>query len=93
VIDQPSFFPQFDQPVRELSPVAQEITRLDAASLRVLAYLRTHTWASNVELCKPEIGGNRAIGGRLADLRAHGWQFEKEHVKGGTWRYRLIGRK
>lgn len=73
--------------------VATEIERLNAAALRVLAYLQRHGSATNVQLCQPEVGGLRAVG-RVFELRKQGYQIEKAHVAGGVWNYTLIeGRK
>lgn len=77
------------QPVKA-NPVRDEIVRLNAAAERVLERLQQGP-ATNVELSSPEIGGLR-FGGRIFELSTS-WQIEKEHVKGGVWRYRLIGRK
>ena len=75
----------------EPSPVAIERQRLNAAARRVLAYLQSHEWATNVELVK--VGGLR-FGGRIFELREDGWVIENQRPsKGGTWRYRLVGRK
>lgn len=71
--------------------VATEIDRLNAAALRVLAYLQAHGSATNVELCTPEIGGLRAVG-RIHELRRSGHQIEKTHLHGGLWSYRLVNR-
>ncbi len=78
-------------PLKAVSPVASERQRLNAAARRVLAYLQAHEWATNGELA--QIGGLR-FGGRLWELRRDGWVIEDQRpVSGGTWRYRLIGRK
>lgn len=69
-----------------------ERRRLNAAALRVLAYLQQHGSATNVELCAPGIGGNRAVG-RVWELTQHGYDIHKEHVSGGTWKYTLRGER
>lgn len=73
-------------------PVVAEKARLNAAALRVLARLKQGP-ATGPELCRPDCGGNRAIGGRLYELRKDGWHIEAEHVSKGTWRYHLKGFK
>jgi hypothetical protein len=77
------------------NPVAQERRRLNAAALRLLDYLKARPgqWVPNHELCEPSVGGNRAIGARMPELKADGWIFDKRHVKDGCWEYRLRGRK
>jgi len=77
------------------SPVAQERRRLNAACWRLLEYLKARPgqWVPNHELCQPSVGGNRAIGARMPELKADGWVIEKRHVKDGCWEYRLRGRK
>ncbi len=65
-----------------------ERQRLNASARRVLAYLREHGSATNVELCQPHIGGMRAVG-RVHELRQQGHLIPKAHVKGGVWRYTL----
>lgn len=82
------------EPVREPVVVsatlpATERKRLNAAALRVLAHLQHHGEATNVELCAPHIGGNRAVG-RVWELIQHGYDIRKEHLHGGTWKYRLV---
>jgi hypothetical protein len=75
------------------TPVEKEIKRLNAAAVRVLCYLqdRQGLWVSNGTLA--QVGGLR-FGGRIFELRKHGWVIEDQAPKeGGTWRYRLVGRK
>lgn len=88
---QPSLLDLPVTPAHE-SPVSTERRRLNAAAARVLAYLQAHEHATNVELCRPAVGGLRAIG-RVHELRQDGWEIEKTHLLGGVWRYSLIGRK
>lgn len=86
----------FDEPPqrapRKSNPVRAERQRLTANALRVLEFLKTRgeRGATNAELCTPEIGGLRGIG-RVNELVHDGWQIEKVHVSGGTWRYTLKG--
>lgn len=70
---------------------APERQRLNAAALRVLAFLQRHGEATNVELCDPAIGG---LGGirRVWELKQSGYDIQKQHVVGGLWRYRLASR-
>ena len=68
--------------------VKVERDRLNAAAARVLAYLQTCGEATNVELCRPDVGGMRAVG-RIHELRQHGHAITKHHVSGGIWMYRL----
>jgi len=89
---QPDLFTVYPPPAKA-NPVKVERDRLNAAAERVLAYLKTHEWATNVELCHPSVGGNRAIGARMTELRKRGYTFTKEHVEGGIWRYRLEARQ
>lgn len=79
-----------DLPPLVVSPAVPEPerTRLNAAALRVLAYLQQHGSATNAELVT--VGGIRAVG-RLWDLQQHGYTITKSHVSGGTWRYTLEG--
>ena len=84
---QPSLL-DLPEPVRKPNPVKVERDRLNAAAARVLAYLRLHGDATNVELCCPDVGGMRAVG-RIHELRRAGHSISKEHVDGGVWRYRL----
>jgi len=71
---------------RALPP--EERARLTANALRVLAYLQTHEEATNVELCRPEVGGLRAIG-RVWDLQQAGYPITRRKVRGGIHAYRL----
>jgi hypothetical protein len=71
------------------SPVAVELKRRHAAADRVLARLEQGP-ATNVELCDKAIGGMRAIGGRMHDLRKKGYQFGKRHIEGGIYEYWLV---
>ena len=75
-------------PTPKPNPVKVERDRLNAAALRVLAYLQRHGEATNVDLCRPDVGGMRAVG-RIHELRKQGHVITKEHVDGGVWRYRL----
>lgn len=75
--------------------VAEEHRRLKQSALRVIAYLqaRQGEWVTNVELAHKDVGGLR-FGGRIFELRAHGWIIEDQRPeRGGVWRYRLIGKK
>lgn len=74
------------------TPMQQECKRRSAATVRVLERLKRGP-ATNIELCDPAVGGMRAIGARLWELRKDGWIVEREHVEGGTWRYTLKGLK
>ena len=88
---QPTLFPVAD-PLsmgKGENPVKVERERLTANALRVLERLKVGP-ATNAELVA--VGGIRAVG-RVWDLEQDGWHIEKEHVSGGTWRYRLIGLK
>lgn len=71
-------------------PVQAEMERRNAAEDRVVAYLTAHGSATNVELCRPEVGGNRAIGRLWAAQRRRRINVRKEHVKGGIWKYIVI---
>lgn len=74
----------------EPSPVAGEIRRLCASERRVVAYLKAHKTATNVELCRPEVGGNRGIGRLWKAVQAGEIAVRKSHVKGGVWKYEVI---
>jgi len=73
----------------EPSPVAGEMTRRSAAQRRVVAYLKARGSATNVELCRPEVGGNRGIGRLWQAVQAGEIAVRKSHVKGGVWRYSI----
>ena len=75
-----------------VSPIVAEKARLNAAALRVLAYLEQHGSALNWKLAEPDLGGLRA-GARIWELQQGGYDIRKEHVERGTWRWRLVGRK
>lgn len=90
-MNQPSLL-NLPEPAPVSNPVRLERERLNAAALRVLHYLQTHGSATNVTLCDPAIGGMRAVG-RIAECRNDGWDIRKEHVKGGVWKYTLVGMK
>jgi hypothetical protein len=77
---------------QKANPVKVEKDRLNAAALRVLDHLKAHGSAVNWELAKPELGGMRAVG-RIHELIHAGYDIRKEHVSGGTWRYRYFGVK
>jgi hypothetical protein len=77
---------------QKANPVKVEKDRLNAAAVRVLEYLRAHGSAVNWTLSTPEIGGSRAVG-RIWELQRAGYDIRKEHVSGGTWRYRFYGVK
>lgn len=94
---QPALAGMFDVPASvtlptKANPVKVERDRLNDAAERVLAHLRAHGSATNVELSVPEIGGMRAVG-RIHELRKRGHAIVKAHEGGGIWRYRLIGRR
>lgn len=74
------------------NPVAEEKARLNAAALRVLAYLQERGSALNWEMSTPEIGGSRAPA-RCHELKQDGWDIRVERVSKGTFRYTLVGRK
>jgi gamma-glutamyltranspeptidase len=74
------------------NPVKVEKDRLNAAAVRVLEYLKANGSAVNWQLATPEIGGMRAVG-RIHELIHAGHDIRKEHVSGGTWRYRYFGVK
>ena len=74
----------------EPSQVAGEIRRRSAAQRRVVAYLKAHGRATNVELCRPEVGGNRGIGRLWQAVQAGEVAVRKSHVKGGVWQYEVI---
>jgi len=84
---QPDLFTVSPPPPKP-NPVKVERERLNAAAERVLAFLKAHHGATNVTLSSPELGGLR-FGGRLHELKAHGYVILKHHVSGGTWFYRL----
>lgn len=88
LLEQPNLL-DLNPPAPKPNPVKVERDRLNAAAVRVLAYLQTHQWATNIELSRPEVGGLRAVG-RIHELRQHGHVIEKKHVDGGVWRYRLL---
>jgi hypothetical protein len=77
---------------QKANPVKAEKDRLNAAALRVLDHLKAHGSAVNWTLSTPEIGGSRAVG-RIWELQQAGHDIRKEHVSGGTWRYRYFGVK
>jgi len=81
----------FDLPPEVVSAAIapHERQRLNAAAVRVLSHLQSRGWVTNAELCDPAIGGLRAVG-RVWELQRHGYTVAKEHVSGGTWRYRLV---
>jgi len=87
-VTQPSLF-DAPTPRPRRHPVAVERQRLNAAAQRVLARLQQGP-ATNAQLV--EVGGIRAVG-RVFELKRDGWQIEKAHVSGGTWRYTLRGLK
>lgn len=68
---------------------ADERKRLNAAALRVLAFLQAHGHATNVELCDPAVGGMGGVR-RVWDLNQHGYNIRKDHVHGGLWKYTLV---
>lgn len=68
--------------------IREEIDRLNRNEARVLAYLRTHESATNVELCQVDVGGLAGCR-RVRALRGKGYPIEKRHVSRGIWEYRL----
>lgn len=88
---QPSLFERVPDRVQLANPVKVERARLNAAALRVLEYLKAHGSATNWQLCTPEVGGLRACGARIPELRAEGWLIEAKRESGGTWRYVFKG--
>lgn len=74
------------------NPVKAEHDRRNSNAQRILDRLKQGP-ALNWELCTPEIGGLRACGARIPELRAEGWEIEATRLKGGTWRYTLKGMK
>lgn len=76
--------------VRLNSTVSESDTpRLRASHKRLLTLLSDHQWHTNREL--EAVAGNR-YGARLNELKDAGHAWVKEHVSGGTWRYRLLER-
>lgn len=73
--------------------VRQEIGRRATSRDRVLAALLEvgPRGLLNTELCRPEIGGLRAVG-RVDELRDE-WDIETVRVHRGLFRYVLHGRK
>jgi hypothetical protein len=73
-------------------PHKAEQKRRESLRDALLDYMRARTgqWLPNHELC--EVGGMRAVGARLCEIRKE-WVIEKRHVKGGSWEFRLMGRK
>lgn len=74
------------------TPMANEMKRRGNLRDALLDYMqaRMGQWIPNHELC--EVGGMRAVGARLCEIRK-AWTVEKRHVKGGSWEFRLMGRK
>lgn len=71
--------------------VVKELARREKAADRILERLKIGP-ATNYQLCVPEIGGLRACGARIPELREEGYDIKAEHVKGGTWLYTLVNR-
>jgi hypothetical protein len=73
---------------KEPSQVVQELERLNAAALRVLAFLKLRgtQGALNWEIAQSDIGGIEGCR-RVRELRAQGWNIDKQHVEKGSWRY------
>lgn len=67
-----------------------ERERLSSTNYRVLEALQQAgpDGLTNVEICRPEIGGLRG-GARLGELRRAGYPVNKVHIGGGKWRYWL----
>ena len=84
--------PPVEPPAPTPNPVADEVRRLNAAALRVLAHLKLHGSALNWQLTTPELGGIRAAG-RIWELTEAGYDIRKEHVERGTWRWTFYGFK
>ncbi len=81
----------YEEPkVEKSNPVRTELERLNAAAMRVLAFLqeRGEQGAYNYEICKPEIGGLEGTR-RIRELRKNGYLIDHVHIEGGTWRYTL----
>lgn len=74
------------QPRPRANPVRDELVRLSANAARVLELLSDGLWHTNMELVA--VGGIRAVG-RCWDLQRAGHVIAKEHVHGGSWRYKL----
>lgn len=86
---QPSLFGDPLPPRKRESVIVQERRRLNAAAKRVLERLQRGA-ATNVELSRICL----RFGGRIYELRQDGWVIEDVRPKrGGTWIYKLIGRK
>lgn len=82
--------PMFDQGTPQpqpITPVGQEIDRLNGKAAEVLAYLLEHGSALNTEL------NNICFryGGRIYDLRKRGHIIDRELVNArtGVWKYTL----
>ncbi|MBK9497075.1 MAG: hypothetical protein IPO08_21690 [Xanthomonadales bacterium] len=73
-----------------MTAVSQEIARRDGAKARVLEALQRAglNGCTNVDLCRPEVGGMRAVG-RVHELRHEGHTITKQHEGGGIYRYWL----
>lgn len=73
--------------------VRQEMARRATSRDRVLAALLEAgaRGVTNIELCRPEIGGLRAVG-RVDELRDT-WDIETIRVRRGLYRYVLHGRR
>ena len=63
-----------------------ERARLRTNRDRVEALMRDGDWHTSLELI--EVGGIRAVG-RLFDLKAHGYDYDKRRRSAGVFEYRL----
>ena len=92
-----SSMPLFDgaaersRPAVPLNPTVEEwdAPRLSAAQKRLLRVLCDRQWHTSGELA--HVVGYR-FSARMEELKKAGWPWVKEHVSGGTWRYRLLER-
>lgn len=64
-----------------------ERTRLNTNRDRVLELMRDGQWHSSIDIMS--VGGMRGVG-RLNELKAEGWDYEKRKRTAGVWEFRLF---
>ena len=72
------------QPEMVYTPAEQ--VRLRNNTERVKALMQDGQWHDALEICR--VGGARGVG-RLFDLKADGWAYDKRKQSAGVWEYRL----
>lgn len=88
--DQPNLFDR-PEPTKNIQPVDPNVResdkpRLGRAALAILEQLRSGP-ATGHDLVP--VGGLR-YGGRIHDLRQHGYKIDAEHQHDGVWLYSLV---